>query len=215
MALRVLVDATVVPVDRGALGRYVDGLMCALAGAGADLIVACQRADEERYGRLLPSAQVIAGPTAIAHRSARMLWEQSGLPLIAQQTRADVIHSPYYSMPLRPGIPAVVTIHDLTFFTAPDTHIREFCNLGYATACSHLPRFRDWDAIRFSVARTGGEQVTICFVCELAHAPIEHGELIFDLTGETWLKTHTDPRVLRLASCYLQTYRARQNAALI
>ncbi len=25
-------------------------------------------------------------------------------------------------MPLRPGLPTVVTIHDLTFFTAPDTH---------------------------------------------------------------------------------------------
>jgi hypothetical protein len=96
-----------------------------------------------------------------------------------------------------------------------ETHIREFCNLGYATECPYLPRHRDWDAIRFSVVRTGVEQVTICFVCELAHAPIEHGELIFDLRGETWLNAHADPRVLRLASCYLQTYRARQNAAII
>ena len=37
MALRVLVDATDVPTDRGALGRYVDGLICALSSAGADL----------------------------------------------------------------------------------------------------------------------------------------------------------------------------------
>ena len=43
MAPRVLVDATGVPADRGALGRYVDGLVCALARAGADLAVACQR----------------------------------------------------------------------------------------------------------------------------------------------------------------------------
>jgi glycosyltransferase involved in cell wall biosynthesis len=122
VALRVLVDATGVPADRGALGRYVDGLVCALGAAGADLAVACQRADQERYGRLVPTATVVAGPPAIAHRPARLAWEQSGLPLVAQQVEADVIHSPHYSMPLRPGRATVVTIHDLTFFTAPDAH---------------------------------------------------------------------------------------------
>jgi len=119
---RVLVDATGVPADRGALGRYVDGLVSALAEAGADLALACQRADEERYARLLPGATVVPAPPAIAHRPARLAWEQSGLPLVATQVAADVIHSPHYSMPLRPGVPTVVTIHDLTFFTAPDTH---------------------------------------------------------------------------------------------
>lgn len=122
MAPRVLVDATSVPADRGALGRYVDGLIGALASAGADLAVACQRADEERYKRLDPDAAVVAGPTAIAHRSARLAWEQTGLPLVAQQVEADVIHAPHYSMPLRPGTPCVVTIHDLTFFTDPDLY---------------------------------------------------------------------------------------------
>lgn len=122
MGPRVLVDATGVPADRGALGRYVDGLVSALAEADADLAIACQRADEERYSRLLPSAKIAPGPPAIAHRPARLGWEQSGLPLAASQVGAGVIHSPHYSMPLRPGLPTVVTIHDLTFFTAPDTH---------------------------------------------------------------------------------------------
>jgi len=122
VAPRVLVDATGVPADRGALGRYVDGLVGGLAEAGADLAIACQRADEERYSRLLPDAKVVPGPPAIAHRPARLAWEQSGLPLAATQAGADVIHSPHYSMPLRPGLPTVVTFHDLTFFTAPDTH---------------------------------------------------------------------------------------------
>ena len=61
MGLRVLVDATDVPTDRGALGRYVDGLIAALVAAGADLAVACQRADEERYARLVPGANIVAG----------------------------------------------------------------------------------------------------------------------------------------------------------
>ena len=84
--------------------------------------MACQRADEEKYGRLVPGALIVAGPPAIAHRPARLAWEQSGLPLVAQQAGADVIHAPHYSMPVRPGVPVVVTIHDLTFFTEPDAH---------------------------------------------------------------------------------------------
>lgn len=124
MTLRVLVDATAVSAgaDRGAIGRYVDGLIGALSATEVDLAVACQRADFERYSRMAPGARVVSGPTAIAHRSARLAWEQSGLPLVAQQVEADLIHAPAYSMPLRPGKPTVVTIHDLTYFTDPEVH---------------------------------------------------------------------------------------------
>ena len=122
MALRVLVDATDVPTDRGALGRYVDGLVGALAGTGVDLALACQRADDERYARLAPFAKIVAGPAGLGHRSERHAWEQTGLPVVAEQVGADVIHMPNYSMPLRPGLPTVVTIHDLSFFTDPDRY---------------------------------------------------------------------------------------------
>jgi glycosyltransferase involved in cell wall biosynthesis len=122
VALRVLVDATDVPTDRGALGRYVDGLMGALASAGVDLAVACQLSDEERYGRLAPGATIVAGPVALGHRTERLAWEQSGLPVVAEQVGADVIHMPNYTMPLRPGLPTVVTIHDLAFFTDPERY---------------------------------------------------------------------------------------------
>jgi glycosyltransferase involved in cell wall biosynthesis len=122
VALRVLVDATDVPTDRGALGRYVDGLMGALASTGVDLAVACQRSDEERYGRLAPGATIVAGPVALGHRTERLAWEQSGLPVVAEKVGADVIHMPNYTMPLRPGLPTVVTIHDLAFFTDPERY---------------------------------------------------------------------------------------------
>ena len=117
-----LVDATAVPADRGGVGRYVDGLIAALGRTDANLAIACQRADAERYGRLAPGARIVAGPAAIAHRPARLAWEQTGLPLVAQQVEADVVHSPHYTMPLRVARPVVVTIHDATFFTEPDMH---------------------------------------------------------------------------------------------
>jgi len=117
---RVLVDATAVPSDRGGLGRYVDGLVGGLVACGADLALACQRADAERYARVAPDAQVVAGPAAIAHRPARLAWEQTGLPLVAEQVGAQVVHSPHYTMPLRAGRPVVVTVHDASVFTDPE-----------------------------------------------------------------------------------------------
>ena len=119
---RVLVDATAVPADRGGVGRYVDGLVAALAVVGADLAITSQRSDAERYSRMAPDARVIPGPAAIAHRPARLAWEQTGLPLVAQQVGAEVVHSPHYTMPLRAGRPVVVTIHDATFFTESEMH---------------------------------------------------------------------------------------------
>lgn len=119
---RVLVDATAVPADRGGVGRYVDGLVAALGVAHADLALVCQRADAERFGRLAPDARVVAAPAAVSHRPARLAWEQTGLPAVAKDVNAAVVHSPHYTMPLRSGRPVVVTIHDLTFFTEPTMH---------------------------------------------------------------------------------------------
>ncbi|MER7275488.1 glycosyltransferase family 1 protein [Dactylosporangium sp. NPDC000244] len=117
---RVLVDATSVPADRGGVGRYVDGLLGALGALDADLAVVCQRTDAERYGRLLPNARIMSAPAAAAHRPARLAWEQTGLPMLAQQVGAQVLHSPFYTCPLRAGCPVTVTVHDATFFTEPE-----------------------------------------------------------------------------------------------
>ncbi|MEW9527118.1 glycosyltransferase family 4 protein [Microbispora sp. NPDC049125] len=122
MTPRVLIDAAAVPADRGALIRYVDGLVAALHEAGADLAVVCQRADAERYGKMAPSATILSGPATLTNRSKRLVWEQTGLPLLARQAGAEVIHAPYYSIPLRSGLPTVATVHDLTSFTDPDQH---------------------------------------------------------------------------------------------
>jgi glycosyltransferase involved in cell wall biosynthesis len=120
--VRVLVDATAVPADRGGLGRYVDNLLIALAATDIDLAIACQRADAERYSRLGDGVTVVPGPPAISHRPNRLAWEQTGLPQVADSVAADVIHSPHYTLPLRASCPVVVTVHDVTFFTEPAVH---------------------------------------------------------------------------------------------
>jgi glycosyltransferase involved in cell wall biosynthesis len=116
----VLFDATSVPADRGGVGRYVDGLLGALDTMDANLVVVAQRSDHERYTRLLPNSVVIPAPAAIAHRPARLAWEQTGLPMLATQVGAKVLHSPFYTCPLRATCPVTVTVHDATFFTEPE-----------------------------------------------------------------------------------------------
>src|ERR671926_436109 len=168
---RVLVDATAVPADRGGVGRYVDGLLSALSSSAANLAIVCQRAD------------VVAGPAAIAHRPARLAWEQTGLPLVAQQVAAEVVHSPHYTMPLRVGRPVVVTIHDATFFTTPEQHTQvkgTFYRSAIRTALrratrvivpskatrDELVRVLDADSTRIDVAYHGVDT-------ELFHPPTE------------------------------------------
>jgi len=143
---RVLVDATSVPADRGGVGRYVDGLLGAVAkviGSGVELAVVALRTDVERYARMLPAAEVIAAPAAVAHRPARLAWEQTGLPLLAQQVGAEVLHSPFYTCPLRAGCPVTVTVHDATFFTEPehyDKSRRTFFRSAIKTALRRAER---------------------------------------------------------------------------
>ncbi len=122
--MRVLLDATAIPADRGGVGRYVDALLPALAATGLDLSVVCQRRDAEATAALVPGAVVVGAPPAIERRPARLAWEQAGLPRVARAVRADVLHSPHYTMPRFAGVPVVVTVHDATFFSHPELHSR-------------------------------------------------------------------------------------------
>lgn len=50
---------------------------------------------------------------------ARILWEQSLLPLQLHQLRADLVHGLVNVLPLTIRVPGVVTVHDLSFMRMP------------------------------------------------------------------------------------------------
>ena len=116
---RVLVDATAIPANRGGVGRYLDGLLGALASDGSVSVV-CQPRDAERYAAL--GLDVLVAPNRVANTAARLLWEQTGLPRLVRRHGFDVLHSPHYTYPVAGRFARVVTIHDLTFFTLPEAH---------------------------------------------------------------------------------------------
>ncbi len=89
-----------------------------------------------------------------------------------------------------------------------DAELKDGCNLGYAR-CPRLPRQRSCDAVRFILVRDRDRKLAIQYVCEIAHAPGPHGMLEFDTGLGRWTVSHPDPRLQKLAECYLDSYLRR------
>lgn len=95
-----------------------------------------------------------------------------------------------------------------------DDILHAFCNLGYASTCEWSPKQRTSDAVRFAVsapasgkdASSAARVIRLNYVCERDHRPCTHGELAYDLSAGVWLQCHEDPRIQKMADCFLQAY---------
>jgi len=118
-----LLDVSAVPSDPVGAGVYTVALARGLATRGdPDLHLLARRDDGPRWHGVAPGATIHA--VAPKSRPARLAWEQAAAPRLAARLGIDVWHGPHYTMPLRLAIPAVVTIHDMTFFDHPEWHER-------------------------------------------------------------------------------------------
>jgi glycosyltransferase involved in cell wall biosynthesis len=139
--VRVAIDVSAVPAQPVGAGVYVLRLVEALAASReVELDLVARRDDGVRWATLAGGARVWA--EAPTRRPVRLAWEQAAGPRLARRLGPDVWHGPHYTMPLRVR-PAVVTIHDLTFFDHPEWHER-----------GKVPYFRSM--IRASAARAAG-----------------------------------------------------------
>jgi len=121
--VRLSVDVSAVPANPVGAGRYTLELVSALAlYPDVALQLWTRRDDRRRWRDLVPSARVVGA--APSPRPARLAWEQVGLPLRLARAEIDVHHGPHYTMPEHTSVPVVVTIHDLSFFEAPQWHER-------------------------------------------------------------------------------------------
>jgi hypothetical protein len=64
--------------------------------------------------------------------------------------------------------------------------------------------------VRFGIARDTGSQILLLFVCEAGHLPAAHGTLEYDLSLGQWVSSHADPRIQKMAECYLESYLLRR-----
>jgi hypothetical protein len=97
------------------------------------------------------------------------------------------------------------------------TVIESSCNLGYASQCAWAPTGRKVDAVRFAVnapPESKGKNISnqvprilsLRYVCEREHRPVEHGDLQFDLSAASWIALHSDARIQEMAECFLESY---------
>ena len=121
--LRLSVDVTAVPDRPVGAGQYTLQLARTLAArSDIDLVLLTRRSDRPRWHAMAPGAEVVAAaPDA---RPLRLAWEQARMPGLLARQSVSVHHGPHYTMPERSPIPAVVTIHDLSFFESPRWHQR-------------------------------------------------------------------------------------------
>lgn len=105
-----------------------------------------------------------------------------------------------------------------------DNILESLCNLGYAGNCSWAPSERVWDAVRFAVAapaeiaKVAGcagapapHTIRLLYVCEKNHRPVDHGSVEFDFEQSAWLSRHNDPRLQKMAECFLDSYLKRKS----
>lgn len=125
LPVRVALDVSAVPASPIGAGWYTVELARALGGRGdVELTLVSRRGDMVRWRELAGGARVVAG--APDSRPARLVWGELGLGLELRRLgpAVEVVHGPHYTMPAGSGLPAVVTVHDLTFRDHPEWHER-------------------------------------------------------------------------------------------
>ena len=118
--MRVTLDVSAVPARPAGAGRYVLEVARRLPGAGVSTTLVTRRDDARRWREWVPDASI--APLVPTGRLTRLAYEAWVVGATPPARGADVWHAPHYTMPHRGATPAVVTIHDLTFFTHPEWH---------------------------------------------------------------------------------------------
>lgn len=115
-SMHYVLDARTAAPHFPGIGRYVNSLAGALP---AEL-------DEGESLSLLhsPGSRFSVPPgsgSLAASASPFSISQQRQIPRLLKQTGADLYHSPYYLMPYRPGMPAVLTVYDLIPLLIPQS----------------------------------------------------------------------------------------------
>ena len=115
-----------VPGETGGTELYARRLIEALAalGSSARLVVFIPRASSEPLRDEAWASSVELVPLAFDARirSARVVAEQTMLPLALRRRGLDLLHNVSSFAPAFPGVPQVTTIHDLIYRRFPQTH---------------------------------------------------------------------------------------------
>jgi glycosyltransferase involved in cell wall biosynthesis len=136
--MKVALDVSAVPLKVAGAGRYIVEVARRLPARDVETTLVTRRDDVERWRDLSPEAAL--APLVPRGRVTRLVTEAVLLGRSSTARSSDVWHGPHYTMPRTGGVPTVVTIHDLTFFTNPEWHERskvEFFRRAITYSAAH------------------------------------------------------------------------------
>lgn len=121
--MRVALDGSFLRLPPSGTGTYVRELAAAMLALDPALDLALL--NPERW------ADAAGGG---ASRSRRLAWDLVGVAAAARRKRAELLHVPHFSAPLRTGVPLVVTIHDAIPLLLPEYRATRGARLRLAVA---------------------------------------------------------------------------------
>lgn len=118
--LTATLDVSAVPAKPAGAGRYTIEVARSLAARDdLDLTLLARRSDIDRWRALVDADVQGLVPDG---RLGRLAFERWRMGRAVDRRGVAVHHSPHYTMPGSMRTPAVVTIHDVTFFERPEVH---------------------------------------------------------------------------------------------
>jgi glycosyltransferase involved in cell wall biosynthesis len=127
--MRVAINAMQVRAAKSGVGQYIEGLVDALLAdggaldldAGLEVCTYCTRENEGNYRRAgRGNYQTRVWGHGEGRKSLRLLNEIMRLGREVSRQRFDLFHGPSNFLPMGLKIPAVVTIHDLSYYVEPE-----------------------------------------------------------------------------------------------
>lgn len=125
MHARITIDATSALTQKAGIGRFTRGLLHGLGMADTETaytLAYTKDAAAEPRPHLPPNFHW--REYGLTQKQAVWLWHRLRLPLPADLLagRANLFHSPDYTLPPLARARGIVTVHDLSFETLPDVH---------------------------------------------------------------------------------------------
>ncbi len=121
--MRIGVNALyLIPGGVGGTETYLRNLLAALAGIDTrnQYVVFTNRETGDALTPAGPNFRTSRQPVRAVLRPARILWEQTALPLAAARERLDVLLNPGFTMPALCPCPSVTVFHDLQHIRHPE-----------------------------------------------------------------------------------------------
>ena len=120
--MRVAINAMQVRAAKSGVGRYIEGLLGALAaGAPGDhFTVYCTAQNRGNYALGAPNVETRVWGLPQSMRSLRLLNEYARLPGELRRGGFDVFLGPSNFLPVRKVLPSVLVIHDLSYYVQPE-----------------------------------------------------------------------------------------------